>query len=268
MPQVSSCTIVVPCYNESSRLQSNRFLDFVRKFGGVSLLFVNDGSTDNTPRILEALSRASDGRIKVIDSRRNGGKAEAVRLGMLTAIDRGGSNFIGFWDADLAVPLDEIPEFISLMTGNERLDMVFGSRVRLLGRQIERRPVRHYLGRVFASCASLMLRLPIYDTQCGAKIFRLTPEFHDVMKDPFLSRWVFDVEILARYIKLQGGRTYSLSQSMFEFPLKRWNDISGSKVRPSDFFKAFVDIVRIYRVYLAHGARSKAALTDIAIMDH
>src|SRR5271163_3481131 len=116
---------------------------------------------------------------------------------MLAALERSDTAFIGFWDADLATPLGVIPEFIALLSDNDQLQMVIGARIRLLGRQIHRRAVRHYLGRVFTSRVSLILRLPIYDTQCGAKIFRVTPEPSRVLEDRFLSRWVFDVEILA-----------------------------------------------------------------------
>jgi hypothetical protein len=128
--------------------------------------------------------------------------------------------------------------------------MVFGARIRLLGRHVNRRARRHYLGRVFASVVSLTLRLPIYDTQCGAKIFRVTPELSAVLADPFLSRWIFDVEILARYIHLHHGDTRYLHDSIYELPLKRWEDVAGSKVGPGAFLKAVGDLWHIYFKYL------------------
>ncbi len=251
----SWCTIVVPCYNEGSRLESQAFLDFVRQIEGVSLLFVNDGSRDNTLAVLQSMRDACSDRIEILDLKENMGKAEAVRSGMLAAMRRNGVAYVGFWDADLATPLEAIPEFLAVLAGDRRLQVVFGSRVRLLGRHVHRRAVRHYLGRVFASCVSLVLRLPIYDTQCGAKIFHVTSDLISALRDPFCSRWVFDVEILARYIALRHGDTSYLHDTIYEFPLKYWSDVAGSKVRPGDFFVAFIDVIRIYLRYLAPGAK-------------
>jgi len=126
--------------------------------------------------------------------------------------------------------------------------MVFGARVQLLGRKIDRSVLRHYLGRVFATFASLVLRLPIYDTQCGAKLFRVTPVIVSLFATPFCSRWTFDVEIIARYIQRVGSVTTAASQ-IVEFPLYIWKDVAGSKVKPRHFLIALFDMFRIYLAY-------------------
>jgi glycosyltransferase involved in cell wall biosynthesis len=244
------CTIVVPCYNEAYRLPAERFVEFLHREHEIGFLFVNDGSTDNTLEILETLQRASGPSVEVLHKPVNAGKSEAVRDGMLRAIELGRGGFVGFWDADLATPLEAIPALLQKLIDQPQLQMVFGARIRLLGRQVNRRAVRHYLGRVFATVVSMVLRLPIYDTQCGAKIFRITPALSQVLGQPFTSRWVFDVEILARFIALDKGNVKPLHDSIYEFPLDYWEDVAGSKVKPGDFLLAFIDTFRIYRKYL------------------
>jgi dolichyl-phosphate beta-glucosyltransferase len=250
----SRCIVIVPCYNEGARLRIDTFLEFLNDHAGIEFLFVNDGSHDDTIEVLEAMERRGGGRIHLLDKKENGGKAEAVREGMLAAL-HSGVGFVGFWDADLATPLEAITDFLTLLEHNPKLQMVFGARVLLLGRHVHRRAIRHYLGRVFASVVSITLRLPIYDTQCGAKLFRATLELDEILRQPFLSRWVFDVEILARFIRHHQGGTDYLRQSLYELPLHRWDDVAGSKVKPGDFFKASLDLLRIYRRYIALAAR-------------
>jgi glycosyltransferase involved in cell wall biosynthesis len=257
------CTVIVPCYNEGARLQSDQFHHFLEGHREIRILFVNDGSTDRTLAVLGEARRGFEDLIEILDKQPNGGKAEAVRLGMLAAIDSGVS-YVGFWDADLATPLEAIPEFLTLLESNHQLQMVFGSRVRLLGRQVHRRALRHYPGRVFASVVSLILRLPIYDTQCGAKIFRVNSELRSVLVDPFLSRWVFDVEILARFIAMNHGDPSDLRDSIYEVPLMRWEDVAGSKLHSGDFLKASLDLLRIYRRYLAGGTAYRSGVTGAA----
>ena len=239
--------IVVPCYNEELRLPADEFLQFLRQ-SDVHMVFVDDGSHDKTLDRLMSLRAGQEDRVFVLHLPSNQGKAEAVRKGLLFALDQG-VGYIGYWDADLATPLNAIPQFMAIFATRPDLDMVFGSRVKLLGRHVHRQSSRHYLGRVFATVVSVMLRLPIYDTQCGAKILRVRPNTRELVKEPFRSRWVFDVELLARYIRQLGSSTPA-AQRIYEYPLDTWEDVGGSKVKPLDFFIAFRDVVLIYWNYL------------------
>jgi dolichyl-phosphate beta-glucosyltransferase len=239
---------VVPCYNEGLRLPVDRFREFLQSCD-VSFVFVDDGSRDNTVERIESLRAGQEeGRVVLLRLPMNQGKAEAVRKGVEFAMDQA-AEFVGYWDADLATPLEAIPEFLTVLEARPDLDMVFGSRVKLLGRQVKRRVSRHYLGRVFATVVSLMLKLPIYDTQCGAKIFRVRPETRALFAEPFHTRWVFDVELLARYIR-ELRSPEAAAERIYELPLHCWEDVGGSKVKPLDFFVAFRDVVRIYWRYM------------------
>jgi dolichyl-phosphate beta-glucosyltransferase len=163
-----SVIIVIPCYNEADRLAVETLVAFQLPRRRVELVFVNDGSRDGTLRVLEAMHTYSPEHIGVVNLVRNGGKAEAVRQGVVQALERS-PDYVGFWDADLATPLTELAPFCDVLDTRPAVQMVLGSRVKLMGRAIERKAHRHYFGRVFATAASLALDLPIYDTQCGAK---------------------------------------------------------------------------------------------------
>ena len=154
--------------------------------------------------------------------------------------------FVGFWDADLATPLAAVQDFVGVLDANPQIEIVMGARVKLLGRHVDRYPFRHYSGRLFATAASLALNLAVYDTQCGAKIFRVTPGTREAFRAPFGSRWVFDVELLARYIAFMGK---DAANHIYELPLMTWIDVPGSKVRPWHGVQAIWDIARIWRQY-------------------
>jgi dolichyl-phosphate beta-glucosyltransferase len=239
--------LVVPCYNEEHRLPVDQFREFLSQ-SPIHFVFVDDGSRDKTLDRLESLRQGLEDRVFVLRSPANQGKAEAVRMGLNFALDQQ-AEYAGFWDADLATPLDAVPQLAAVFDSRPELDMVFGARVKLLGRHVHRKTSRHYLGRIFATVVSLMLRLPIYDTQCGAKIFRVRPGTRELFAEPFQTRWVFDVEILARYIR-QLGSPRPAAGRIYEYPLNTWEDIGGSKVKPLDFFIAFRDVLRIYWKYL------------------
>ena len=245
----SRCTIVVPCYNEAARLDQSAFSRFASRTG-IDFVFVDDGSTDSTRQTLEALRQSRPDRFRIIGLDRNVGKAEAVRNGLLAACeDR--PTYAGFWDADLATPLDDIVEFMNLLETRADIEMVFGSRVNLLGRNVRRRLARHYVGRVFATAAAAVLGVGIYDTQCGAKLFRVTPGFVDRLQEPYIGGWIFDVEMIAREVRARRSTDLPpVSKIIYEYPLMEWRDVAGSKIKPADWIKVGINLGRIYVKYI------------------
>ncbi len=239
--------IVVPCYNEERRFKASAFEDYLASHDDVGYVLVNDGSVDGTLGMLLELQRRWGERVQVIDQQPNQGKAEAVRAGLIQAA-RCGAEYIGYFDADLATPLAAVGEFVEILDRNPRIDIVLGARVALLGREIRRKSLRHYLGRVFATAASLVLAVPVYDTQCGAKLLRARAALSAGLFDrPFGSRWIFDVELIARYLTRSGSR-----EGLYEQPLREWTDVGESTVKPKDFLRAGGEMAAIYREYQLH----------------
>ncbi len=240
-----SLVIVIPCFNESQRLQINVFIQYTNQHPDVEMVFVNDGSIDSTLEILRKMELESK-QIHVLDLVSNKGKAAAVREGMLYVSANFNCDYIGFWDADLATPLEELDKFQSVLFNN-KFDIVMGLRLLRLGAHVHRTRKRHILGRVFATCASVMLGLSVYDTQCGAKIFK-SSVVSALFKDEFITRWLFDVELLARYINLFGKS--AANTTIFELPLTHWQEVGGSSVKVKDFLKAPIELMNIWRKYI------------------
>lgn len=248
MPQPDAA-IVIPCFNEAARLDCGAFRQFLGSKPPVHLILVNDGSTDDTLAVIESLEREFPQLVGVINQQPNRGKAEAVRIGLLAACER--APIVGFWDADLATPLVVMRQFVSVLSARPEVHWVLGSRVKLLGRRIHRSELRHYLGRVFATGASVTLSLGVYDTQCGAKMFRVTPLFRELISEPFLTRWIFDVELIARLSRAhQRGLGPSPEDIIFEAPLDTWEDVPGSKVSPAAFIRSGLELFRVWWHYL------------------
>jgi glycosyltransferase involved in cell wall biosynthesis len=237
-------TLVVPCYNEEKRLPVDAFRKFTLDGVQLDYLFVNDGSTDATARILESFRAENPSRISVLTLEKNSGKAEAVRRGMSAAMERS-PDIAGFWDADLATPLNELPLFVDIFNRRPEIQMVFASRVRLLGRSIKRKRSRHYIGRFGSTLISQSLGVEMYDTQCGAKLYRVDDTLRDIFSTPFVSKWIFDAEIIARFVKRRGKE--AAVNAMYELPIREWRDVHGSKVKSRDFLRALTDLWKIHR---------------------
>jgi dolichyl-phosphate beta-glucosyltransferase len=248
-----SVAVVVPCFDEAGRLDVAAFGDLAGKLD--RLIFVDDGSTDSTAAILDELAAGTQGAIEVIHLDRNGGKAEAVRAGMQSALAQG-FEIVGYFDADLATPPSELLRLIGELRREQDRQAVLGSRVALLGHAIERHWTRHYLGRVYATLASLTLGVAVYDTQCGVKLFRRSPALGAALATRFPDRWSFDVELLARLLHPGVGVEAVGAGQIVEVPLTEWRDVAGSKLRPTSAARSMLALAGVRRRI---GARRSAA---------
>jgi dolichyl-phosphate beta-glucosyltransferase len=240
-----SVSIVIPCYNEAARLQSEEFLNALSSLPNVKLLFVDDGSSDDTESLLVQLVNKLPQQIDSLILPTNMGKGEAVRQGMLHLLSTDSDiEWFGFFDADLATPLSEIPFLLSFATTNTQA--LLGSRVKRLGARVKRLELRHYFGRISATLVSRLLRLPIYDSQCGAKLFRPALAALAFAK-PFKTRWLFDVEILARGINAYSHQW--VIDSIVEVPVRCWIEQKGSKIRFTDILLLPFQLHSIKRAY-------------------
>jgi glycosyltransferase involved in cell wall biosynthesis len=260
-----SVALIIPCYNEAARLDAPEFLRLARSRPDLELVFVDDGSTDETAARLEELRAGEPSRVKVLRLAQNSGKAEAVRQGMQEALAEG-VTIAGYADADLSTPVEGL---LTLLASFEQRpgQVLMGSRVRMLGTRIERHAHRHYLGRLFATFASLALQIPVYDTQCGAKLFRAGPPLTAALRTPFQSRWIFDVELLARLLDGDVDAEPVPPSELRELPLDAWRDVAGSKLRPSTALHAGMEMIGLWlkrRYFQRRSPRSVAGAQPTA----
>ena len=257
-----TCAIVVPCFNEADRLNVDVFAEFVCDADDIELVFVDDGSSDATLQSAQTVSERAGSSVSVLRLDVNCGKAEAVRQGMLWAAQRDFSA-IAFWDADLATPLDTIPEFLDVMTKHPNVEVVWGTRLPLMGHTIDRDAIRRQTGRLFSASSAAAVGVGIRDALCGAKMFRTGPILDAILAQPFSSRWIFDVEILARLdVLLRSLGDSTAEQTLYEFPLDEWYEIAGSRLRMTDFLRATVELADLCWRYRMFPGKARQRLLD------
>ena len=235
--------IVIPCYNEENRFPLKEFEDGYKNTN-FYFLFVNDGSKDLTINVLNNFREGREDRVFVLNQLQNGGKSEAVRAGMLAASKISDFEIVGYLDADLATPLNEVKNITDKIGDN--ILFAFGSRIKRLGANVSRKWYRHILGRIFATFASLLLKLGIYDTQCGAKFFHKSI-VEIAFSHKFETNWIFDVEIFFRLKKFY--KNINISDIAKEVPLQYWVDVEGSKIKISHLFKIPFDLLKLKKHY-------------------
>lgn len=193
----SECmAVVLPCYNEESRIQPDLFFQFAKENPNIQMLFVNDGSTDGTQQSLEELCGRSN-RIDVLRLSQNAGKAEAIRQGFCHVYENSSCEIIGFIDADLAIPLEQLLRLRKVFN-NKSFKVALTSPYLHPEEMIHNKEshlFRYFGSRLFRLYVRSFFNLKVSDSQCGCKLFHrdLVPV---MLEKPFLARWLFDVELL------------------------------------------------------------------------
>lgn len=239
MPQ--TC-LIIPCYNESERLDTAAFEDFISTEKDFALCFVDDGSTDNTVERIETLQLKNPAKVFLLKLKKNSGKAEAVRTGVEQMTLKNQFDYLGYFDADLSTPLRTAKEFVQILELNKSTVIVYGSRMPQRDAVISKNYLRHLAGRCFSFVINHYFHIDLYDTQCGAKLFRkeiVSPVF----EKEFVSRWLFDIEIILRLRK-----KYSGVEMIKEVPLKQWINKKGSKIKLGDLFELPAEMQKIKSV--------------------
>ncbi len=231
-------TIIIPFYNEEKRIVLESFHQIFKNSSQYDFILVDDGSTDNTFAVLNQF-KSEFSTIEVLKLYKNVGKAEAIRAAVLSISN---TDFIAYYDADLATPFSELDKLIQFSIQNPNYKMIMGARIKLIGNGVKRSLTRHYFGRIFATIVSqFVLKVAVYDTQCGAKVIDFETA-KPIFSKPFISKWLFDVELLKRLQK-----SHNLKEVVKEIPLEKWEEIGSSKIKRTDFFKIPFELFQIYR---------------------
>jgi dolichyl-phosphate beta-glucosyltransferase len=226
-------TIVIPAYNEESRLPPTltEVAQFVQSQDyEVEVLVVDDGSSDRTPDVVEEFS-AKYPCIQLVRAP-HGGKGHAVKTGMLQA--RGEYAFL--CDADLAMPITELPKFLPPQQNGYQV--AIGSREVEGAVRYNEPGYRHLMGRVFNGLVKVMAVPGFEDTQCGFKCFHQSV-IEDLFNNQTIDGFGFDVEVL--YVAQKRG------YNIVEIPI-HWYYQTESKVHPvRDTLRMFQDIITVRR---------------------
>jgi glycosyltransferase involved in cell wall biosynthesis len=220
--------IVIPCFNESNRFKLDYFRALLKttdlgynKNVNIDLLFVDDGSTDNTYNRLEDLLELTN--VSILRLSKNVGKANAIRTGFLHA-KASKYVFLGYLDSDGAFDVNEVVSCIKLYINSYmdvNVDLLSFARVSLAGSDIRRKGHRHLIGRMISTMLVLGSNYRIYDSQSGFKIYSGKFLSQIDLSSPFKTRWFIDWEIILRSSSLA---------TIVETPVKYWHDVSGSKL--------------------------------------
>jgi len=203
--EATKVSVVVPLLNEEQSLRElfDSLRNVLNRMGKYEIVFVDDGSTDGSARVLQEL-RQRDRRVKIIRFRRNYGKSAALSVGFHHA--RG--EFVITMDADLQDDPQEIPNILNEL--KKGFDLVSGWKRKRFDPITKTVP-----SRFFNFVTSLLTGIRLHDFNCGLKGYRrevvkelkLYGELHRYI--PVLARWqgYKITEVVVRHHPRKFGKT-------------------------------------------------------------
>ncbi len=210
-------SVIIPVYNEKTRFQNgfDHYFSYLKKQKYPwELILVNDGSTDNTLKLISDVKKGKP-NINVVTYSINRGKGYAIAQGVKSA----SGEYILFADLDHSVPIDTIESFFKFFEKNYQV--VIGSR-RVKGSQIlvHQKPLREFLGKGFTAIVNFLIYPQIADATCGFKAFKKNVA-QNIFNKITVYDWAFDAEIL-----------YICKKSKIKIAQApvTWTDVRGSKV--------------------------------------
>lgn len=232
-PAAVYLSVVIPAYNEAERIPSSlsQVLAYLESSGkSYEVVVVDDGSTDETARIVESICSQNRG-VRLLRNHGNCGKGAAVRNGVLNA--RG--EYILFSDADLSAPIADAPRLLEAL--ENAWDVAIGSRALRRDWIGVRQPrFRELAGKLFNLFMRILTGLNFHDTQCGFKAFRRQAA-EAIFALQRIQGFGFDVEILYLARKL--------GYKILEVPV-HWDHSAATKVHPlRDGMRMALDVLKI-----------------------
>ena len=183
-------SIIIPAYNEAQRLPDTleKIHTFLLKQSySAEIIVVENGSTDDTYTIAQGLQKQIKNLIVIHETQR--GKGWAVKRGILEA----GGEYRFICDADLSMPIEELPHFLPPEQQDEAI--AIASREAPGAKRYHEPEYRHLIGRAFNWLVRVLLLPGLNDTQCGFKCFRADAA-ERVFPLVTITGWTFDAEAL------------------------------------------------------------------------
>jgi len=230
-------SIVIPAFNEARRLPATlrELMEFSSRFTQPFEVWVMVEKSEDDTFDLASQLVSNQARFHVIDNQVQRGKGYAVRSGMLRSL----GEFVVYMDADLSVPLDEIPVFLDYFKNNPEVDLLFGNRQHP-GSDIVKCQSWHRqkMGQIFNRILRLFSPVTLRDTQCGFKAFRAGAA-RQIFSHQQLDGFAFDVEVLMLAERF--------GFKIADLPV-RWINSNESKVRiVRDSWRMLRDVRRLSR---------------------